>query len=200
MKPFICVLALAGIAFGAVPVAAKVVEVSDRGFVVHHQAEVSADGQETWDKLLRISEWWDSAHTWSGSAANMSIDPRAGGCFCETLPDTDDRKTSPRGSVEHMRVVFVDRPRILRMTGVLGPLQADAANGTLTIQAKPAANGKGTQILLEYVVGGYVRTPYEKLAPAVDGVLGEQLRRLAAKLGDASAAVGAAGTTDPTRF
>lgn len=100
-------------------------------------------------------------------------------------------KAAPRGGVEHMRVIYAERPRALRMTGVLGPLQADAANGTMTVQLKPAENGKGTQILLEYVVGGYARTPYEKLAPAVDGVLGEQVKRLAAKLGGASEGVSA---------
>lgn len=191
MKPLAYALTLAALASGASPAAAKVVEVSERGFVVRHTAEVPAEAGQTWAMLLDVSEWWDSEHTWSGSAANMSIEPRAGGCFCEILPDGEAMKAAPRGGVEHMRVIYAERPRALRMTGVLGPLQADAANGTMTVQLKPAENGKGTQILLEYVVGGYARTPYEKLAPAVDGVLGEQVKRLAAKLGGASEGVSA---------
>ncbi|GGB99774.1 ATPase [Novosphingobium endophyticum] len=170
-------------AFASGPVAAKVVEVSDRGFVVRHVAEVPADAAESWDVLLEPSQWWDSEHTWSGSAANLSIDPRAGGCFCEVLPNKESPRAAPRGSVEHMRVVFVEQGRALRMAGALGPLQADAAEGTMTVLLKPAADGKGARIQLEYIVGGYVRPSYEALAPAVDGVLGNQVKRLAGKLG-----------------
>lgn len=188
MKPLAHTLVLATLASVAMPAAAKVTEVSERGFVVRHMAEVPVGEAETWDTLLKISDWWDSEHTWSGSAANMSIDPRAGGCFCEVLPDPESPRAAPRGGVEHMRIVYVERPRALRMVGALGPLQADAANGTMTIHLKPAESGKGTRILLEYTVGGYVRTPFEKLAPAVDGVLGGQVKRLATKLGGTTAA------------
>lgn len=199
MKPVVMVwsfgatLALAlGFAGLASPAQAKVAEVSDRGFVIRHIVQVPASAEEVWAVLVKPSEWWDSAHTWSSSAANLSIDPRAGGCFCEILPNTASPKAAPRGSVEHMRVIYAERPRALRMSGALGPLQADAASGILTVQLKPGENGPGekgggTQILLEYVVGGYVRTPFEKLAPAVDGVLGEQVRRLSEKLGGAFA-------------
>ncbi|MCJ2180360.1 SRPBCC family protein [Novosphingobium album (ex Hu et al. 2023)] len=167
---------------------AKVATVSSNGFVVRHLVEVPAAVEETWTLLLKPAEWWDADHTWSGDAANLSIDGRAGGCFCEILPNTASPKAAARGSVEHMRVIYIERPRALRMSGALGPLQADAVNGTLTIQLNPVNDGKSTQVLLEYVVGGYARTPYEKLAPAVDGVLGEQLQHLAAKLGGAFAA------------
>lgn len=186
---------LSGLAFAlalsasAAPVAAKVAEASDRGFIVRHQVEVPVSPAQAWSVLLKPAEWWSSQHTWSGSAANLSVDPRPGGCFCEVLPDPASSAASPRGGVEHMRIVFVDNARTLRMTGALGPLQPDAATGTMTIQLKPADGGGHTQIWLEYVVGGYLRTPAEKLAPAVDGVLGEQIGRLAAKLGGEAAAV-----------
>lgn len=182
MKAIALVLASLAAGLGAVPAQAKVAEVSDRGFVVRHVVQVSASVEETWALIVKPSVWWDSQHTWSGDAANLSVDVRAGGCFCEILPNASSPKAAPRGSVEHMRVVYVERPRALRMTGVLGPLQADAATGTMTIQLKPGEKGT-TQVLMEYVVGGYVRTPFDKLAPAVDGVLGEQMRRLAGKLG-----------------
>lgn len=192
MKPFahalISVLGVALVAGGNAPAAAKVAAVAPNGFVVRHLVEVPATPDETWAMLLKPAEWWDSDHTWSGDAANLSLDPHAGGCFCEILPNPASPKAAPRGSVEHMRVVYIERPRALRMTGALGPLQADALNGTLTIQLNPAKDGKSTQILLEYVVGGYARTPFEKLAAAVDGVLGQQIQHLATKLGGAFAA------------
>ncbi|MCT2400143.1 SRPBCC family protein [Novosphingobium mangrovi (ex Huang et al. 2023)] len=181
-------LAISVLACLGVPAAAKVAQVSDQGFVVRHLVEVPVDVDEAWDTLLKPAGWWDSDHTWSGDAANLSIDPRAGGCFCEILPNPVSPNAAPRGSVEHMRVVYIERPRVLRMVGALGPLQADAVNGTLTIQLKAADGGKRTQVLLEYVVGGYARAPYPKLASAVDGMLGEQVEHLAARLGGAFAA------------
>jgi hypothetical protein len=183
------VFALAPIAASVLALApaaasAKVAQVSAQGFVVRHLVDVSASPEETWAVLVKPSVWWDSKHTWSTDAANLSIDARAGGCFCEILPNPASPKSAPRGTVEHMRVIYVERPRALRMVGALGPLQADAAMATLTIQLKADDKG-GTQVLLEYVVGGYTRTPFEKLAPAVDGMLGEQMRRLSEKLGGA---------------
>ncbi len=61
----------------------------------------------------QIGRWWDPAHTFSGQAANLTIDPRAGGCFCETLTT---------GSVQHMIVSHIDAPRMLVLQGGLGPL------------------------------------------------------------------------------
>lgn len=165
----------------AVPASAKVADVSERGFVVRHLVEVAASPAKTWDMILEPAKWWESSHTWSGDAANLSIEAKAGGCFCEVLRNPKSPNAAPRGSVEHMRVVYIENGRALRMVGALGPLQADAANGTLTIEIKPAKDG--TQVLLEYVVGGFLRTPMDKLAPAVDGMLGAQLASLAGKLG-----------------
>lgn len=167
------------------PALAKVVDLSDRGFLVRQEAQVPVSPEEAWLVLLKPAQWWNSEHTWSGDAANLSIDARAGGCFCEILPDPSSAKARPRGGVEHMRVVYVERPRALRMTGLLGPLQAGAGAGTMTIQLKPADDGKHTDIELEYAVGGYLRAANAKLAPAVDRVLGEQIGRLVDKLGGA---------------
>ncbi|MBT0666889.1 SRPBCC family protein [Novosphingobium profundi] len=178
---------------------AKVAEVSERGFIVRHMFDVPADAQKTWDMLLEPAQWWNSAHTWSGDAANLSIDAKAGGCFCEILPNESSPRAAPRGSVEHMRVVYIERPRVLRMSGALGPLQADAVNATLTIQLKPDEGDAAgsTHILLEYVVGGYMRRGAEAMAPAVDAMLGQQMEGLVAKLGGAFArAFGDAGVGD----
>ncbi|GGZ09595.1 SRPBCC domain-containing protein [Novosphingobium colocasiae] len=181
-------LAIAGAAalsFTAGPAAAKVAQVSDSGFVIQHAQMVAASPAEVWQLLLRPAKWWDSDHTWSGDAANLTIDPRAGGCFCELLPSKDSPRAAPRGTVEHMRVVYVEEPRVLRMVGALGPLQGDAVTGTLTFQLKPAE--KGTAIMMEYVVGGFLRVPMAQMSGGVDGVLAQQLAGLVARLGGAVA-------------
>jgi len=183
------------IAAMATPAVAKVAEVSDRGFVVRHVVQVPASPEETWALLVKPSAWWDADHTWSGDAANLTLDARPGGCFCEVLPG--EAKAPPKGGVEHMRVVYVEKPRALRMVGALGPLQADAVSATLTVQFKAAEGTAGTQILIEYVVGGYTRTPFDKLAPAVDGVIGAQFQRLGAKLGASFSAAFPSGEAAP---
>lgn len=180
-------LTVAASVFAPTPALSKVAQVSAQSFVIRHVAQVSASPEEAWAVLIKPSVWWDSKHTWSTDASNLTLDPRAGGCFCEVLPNPSSPKAAPRGSVEHMRVVYVERPRALRMVGPLGPLQADAATATLTIQLKADDKG-GTQVSLEYVVGGYTRTPFEKLAPAVDAMLADQVRRFSEKLGGAFSA------------
>lgn len=163
------------------PAAAKVSESSSSGFVIQLGIDVPADADRTWTELVAPRKWWSPEHSYSGDAANFSLDPRAGGCFCEVLPNKTSPKAAPRGSVEHMRVVYVEQPRALRMTGALGPLQAGAGMGTLTVILK--AEPEGTRVLWEYVYGGFVRGDVPALARAVDGVLAEQVLRLGKALG-----------------
>lgn len=187
MKSFALALAAVSTAFFPAIANASVAQVTANGFAIRQVAQVSSSPEETWAVLVKPSVWWNSEHTWSGDAANLSLDARAGGCFCEIMPNETAPKATPRGTVEHMRVIFIDRARALRMVGALGPLQAEAITATLTVQLKGDAKG-GTQILLQYVVGGFSRTPFEKLAPAVDGMLDDQVKRLASKLGGSFAA------------
>jgi hypothetical protein len=171
----------AALALTASPASAEVVDSSAAGFVVRQSADVSASPEAVWSELLKPAGWWSGQHSYSGNAANLSIDPRAGGCFCEVLPSAVSPRAAPRGSVEHMRVLYAEQARVLRLSGGLGPLQSEATQGTLTIALRPIDGG--TRIMWEYVVGGYIRQKVEQIAPAVDAVLGEQISRLAVKLG-----------------
>lgn len=159
----------------ATPLSAEVKSVGDGGFAVERTVIVNAPPERAFAVLARPSLWWSSAHTWSGDAKNLSLDLRAGGCFCEALP-------KERGGVEHARVVYVVPGKMLRLSGALGPLQGEAATGTLTFTLKP--DGAKTAMTLSYVVGGYLRPGPRNLAAPVDGVLGEQLTRLAAVIGE----------------
>ena len=165
----------------AQPAAAEVVASSESGFVVRETAEVPADPAQTWQALIAPQNWWNKAHTFSGDSANLYLDAQGGGCFCEKLPLKDGAPGTRGGSVAHMRVVYADPGKALRMVGALGPLQSEALTGTLTITLKPG--GAGTRIVMEYVVGGYMRYKVEEIAPAVDKVLAEQLAGLAGSLG-----------------
>jgi hypothetical protein len=162
---------------GAAPATAEVVASSDRGFVSHNEAVVGATPAQVWAAMLRPAGWWNGGHTYSGNASNMTIDAVAGGCFCEVIPDS---RGGPSGQIEHMRVVYLAPGSTLRMTGGLGPLQAEAVTAVLTMSLEPT--GQGTKITWDYVVGGYMRPSMTELAPVVDRVVGEQLTRLAATL------------------
>ena len=170
-----------GLTLTTQPAAAEVVASSEAGFVVRETAEVPADPAATWAALIAPQNWWNKAHTFSGGSANLYLDAQGGGCFCEKLPLKDGAPGTRGGSVAHMRVVYADPGKALRMVGALGPLQSEALTGTLTITLKPG--GAGTRIVMEYIVGGYMRYKTEEIAPAVDKVLAEQLAGLAASLG-----------------
>lgn len=159
--------ALIGLA-AAVPGGAEVKEVSDSGFTVSRVVTVPASPDKVWAALVQPARWWSSAHSWSGDAGNFSLDPKAGGCFCERWA---------QGEVEHARVVHVVKDKLLRLSGAFGPLQSEALTGTPTFTL--SVEGSGTKFSIDYVVGGHARFAFKDVAPAVDGVLGEQVASLA---------------------
>lgn len=146
------------------PASAEVVKVEGSTFVVEHKLAVAAAPDAVWRVLSEPSRWWSKAHSWSGEAANLSMAMRPGGCFCETLPDG--------GGAEHARVIHVAPDRLLRLSGALGPLQQGAVTGTLSFEM--TREGQGTALVVRYVVSGYTGMDTAKLAPLVDGVIGEQ--------------------------
>lgn len=164
-------------ALAAAPASAEVVASSESGFVSHNEAVVAAPREAVWAALLKPAGWWNGDHTYSGNSANLSLDPVAGGCFCEVVPSPSGGQA---GHIEHMRVVYVAPNATLRLNGGLGPLQSEAVTGVLTISLEPS--GEGTKISWDYVVGGYMRSPMAGLAPVVDRVVGEQLTRMVASL------------------
>jgi len=107
----------------ATPAAAEVAASGETGFVSHTEVLVAAAPAEAWAAMLRPAEWWNGEHTYSGDAANMTIAPGAGGCFCEAIPS---REGAPAGQIEHMRVIHLAPGSTLRMAGALGPLQSEA--------------------------------------------------------------------------
>ena len=166
----------------AQPAMAEVIRSDDSGFVTRDAAEVTSDPKAVWLALISPAKWWNSAHTWSGEAANLALKPQAGGCFCERIPEVPDpARVTLEGSVEHMRVIQAYPEQALRMNGALGPLQSEAVTGVLTIALTPTE--QGTRIVWEYVVGGFMRYEKAVIAKAVDGVMSEQLNGLARLLG-----------------
>ncbi|HEX3352259.1 MAG TPA: hypothetical protein VHS34_05515 [Terriglobales bacterium] len=147
---------------------AEVVDSSPGGFTTKAVVAIQASPDAVYRQLIHIGDWWDSEHTFSHDAHNLSIEERAGGCFCEKLPN--------RGSVRHLEVLFVAPGKILRLGGGLGPLQGIATSGSMTIQLSPSPNG--TKLEATYAVGGYLPAGMNTLATPVDSVLAAQFIRL----------------------
>jgi uncharacterized protein YndB with AHSA1/START domain len=155
----------------AVPTAAEVKSATNDGFVIVHSRRVNAAPAKAYASLPAVDRWWSSEHTYSGNAANLSLRAEAGSCFCERWND---------GAVEHGRVIMVIRDQLLRLQTALGPLQGRAVTGVLTFQLKPEedAGTNATVLTLTYVVNGAGASGLDKIAAAVNDVLGEQFARL----------------------
>ncbi|MCY1672479.1 SRPBCC family protein [Novosphingobium sp. SL115] len=182
----ISIFAAAGLCSLAVPASAEVIQKSDAGFISRVADEVAASPADAWKAFTSPALWWNSQHTFSGNSANLTMDAVANGCFCEKLPAPKDAPpTQKAGSVMHMRVIYAEPYRALRLSGGLGPLQSEAINGTMTVTFKPVdgSGGKRTRILWEYVVGGFMRYKADTISGAVDKVLAEQLAGLTRLIG-----------------
>ena len=150
------------------PAAAEVTARSDTGFVSQHAASVEADPATIWTALTHPATWWNGAHSWSGDAANFSLEATPGGCFCETWE---------AGAVRHMEVASLVTNTRLVLTGGLGPLQAEAVTGAMVWTLTPGEDGR-TESTVTYKVGGYIDGGADAWAAPVDGVIGEQHARL----------------------
>ena len=146
---------------------AEIKESSADAFFLTYSGPVAAPTATTYADIVQVARWWDSEHTYSGKAANLTIKPEAGGCFCERWKD---------GSVEHGEVLMAMPGKVLRIRTALGPLQERALTGVLTFWIKN--EDSATTLTVEYRVNGANASGLDQLAPSVDEVLGTQLDRL----------------------
>jgi len=152
----------------SLPAQAAVIDAASNGFTVEVTTHIGATPEKVYAALIRPAQWWGKDHTFSGNSSNLSLEAKAGGCWCENLPNG--------GSVLHLTVVYVDPGKMLRLRGALGPFQAFAVDGAMTWAL--AARGDGTDLRLEYTLGGYQKDGLESFSKLVDGVLTEQVANL----------------------
>jgi uncharacterized protein YndB with AHSA1/START domain len=153
----------------AAPASAEVVSAGPNGFEVRETVNLVVPVPQAWAAFVRVGAWWSGEHSYSGEGANMRLEPRAGGCFCEQWKG---------GGVEHMRVAVVQPNERIVLTGGLGPLLYEGAAGVMDVQFERIAGG--TRVTLDYRAAGFARSNGDKLAPAVDSVLAEQMKRFRA--------------------
>ena len=150
------------------PARADTSHVSASGFTITFATTVESDPQRVYQAFTQLPSWWKSDHTWSGQAANLSIDAQAGGCWCE--------RWGTGNSAMHGRVLLALPGSALRFQAWLGPLQEMPIAGVLTFGT--AHRDGATRLRVTYRVAGTPDLALDKLAPAVDGVIGEQVKRL----------------------
>src|SRR5262249_46273108 len=101
-------------------------------------------------------------------AANMTLDAKAGGCFCEMLPNG--------GSVQHLEVVSAMPGKQLRMRGALGPFQGSGVDGAMTWAL--AASAGQTDLTVTYDLGGHMKGGFVDWPQKADAMVSEQVARL----------------------
>ncbi len=148
---------------------AEIKQASPDGVIFEHRFELSAAPADAWAVLVHPERYWPNDHTWSGSAANMSLKPEAGGCFCEQWDG---------GSAEHGRVVMAMPGKLLRFRGSLGPFQEMAVTGIMTVTL--AATATGTTAVVTYRISGDASHKLDAFASVVDGVVRQQFAGFAA--------------------
>ena len=167
MRNSLVVLILCLMSQGAL---ADVVAAGSGGFSLRIETASKASVDESYDAFLEIGRWWDPAHSYSGDAANMSLDISPGGVFLEKLDSG--------GFVKHLELVYLNPGKEIRFLGGLGPLQPMGLHGAMTVQFE--ATDSGSKTIMLYNVSGFSAQGLEMLAPIVDKVQAGQMARHAA--------------------
>ena len=149
------------------PASAEVLSASPTGFEVQEVVNLVVPQPSAYAAFGQVGQWWNKEHTYSGDASRMSLQLRPGGCFCEPLEGG--------GGVEHMRVTYLKPGEQIVLTGSLGPLLYQATAGVMDVRFERIAGG--TRVTLNYRAAGFAKGDGDKMAPLVDQVLADQMKR-----------------------
>lgn len=150
-------------------VAADIIEASPERYVLRQEASSALAPDALWARLIKPASWWHPDHTYSGDAGNLSLDATAGGLWREDWKD---------GSVLHGQVLLVQQGSVLKLDAPFGPLMDMAVTVVWTISV--SAQGSGSRVVFDEIANGTTASKLDTLAPAVDFVKTEAIRRLTA--------------------
>jgi uncharacterized protein YndB with AHSA1/START domain len=151
----------------ASPAQAAVIKSAPDGIVSESSAVIGVKPARMWRALTNWSNWWDKAHSYSGKAEAIHLDPRGGGLLLERWD---------KNSVQHAVVLSAVAPSSLRMSGGFGPLQALPVNAILEFSLR--GEGSGTRLTMTYRVAGTTANNLDTLAVPVGNVMSEGFSRL----------------------
>ena len=144
-----------------------VIKSAPDGFVSDSSAVIGVKPARMWRALTNWSNWWDKAHSYSGKAEAIHLDPRGGGLLLERWD---------KNSVKHAVVLSAVAPSSLRMSGGFGQLQALPVNAILEFSLR--GEGSGSRLTMTYRVAGTAANNLDTLAVPVDSVMSEGFSRL----------------------
>lgn len=126
------------------------------GFSFEIEVAVPGSPEEVYDAFTGdISPWWD--HTFSKKPKALYIEPRPGGSFMEIFDERGD-------GVQHARVTYAQRGKLLRMVGPLG-LAGNGVDMEMTLAF--SAVGENTQIAFKAFALGAVQPGFDAVVPQV---------------------------------
>lgn len=137
--------------------------------LIEHRFTIAAPAAKAWEALVHPERYWPADHTWSGKRESLSIEARAGGCYCERWDG---------GSAEHGRVVMAIPGQKLTLDAALGPFLDMGVSGILAIALEEKEGA--TTAVVTYRVSGDAAHRLDALAPIVDQILGLQFGNFAA--------------------
>lgn len=156
------------IAMNASPLMGEVTQSAPDGFQIKISMSTPLDPSRTYRAFVEdFSKWWDASHSYSGKAANLSLDLDRN-CMLETLGDG--------GFVRHMEISYCEKDKAVRLLGGMGPLQEMGIHGAMTFSFEQM--DEATVISLTYNVTGASFQKLDQVAEPVDGVLTQQMERL----------------------
>ena len=155
--------AAAILALSVTPAEAEVVARAADSFTLRYAVGSGIAPGDIGPALQGLPKWWDAAHTYSGSAANLSLDLTPGGCWCEKLADGTD--------FDHGRTVSAEPDRFV-FNAPLGPLRGKTTKAELTV-TWPGTDRGSTLIWTMLVEGPGIGA----MADVVDAVMGAGYQR-----------------------
>lgn len=152
------------------PLFAEVLDATANGFTIRHEIVINAERSTVYQAAMaNVGSWWSADHTVSGDAANLYMDARVSGCFCESLGEG--------AGLAHLTINFINPGVMVRFTGGLGPLGLMGVAGNMTWEF--ATVDEGTAVTLHYAIGGYMAGGLDSISQPVNAVLVEAMTRLA---------------------
>ncbi len=153
----------------SLPSQAALLHANEHSFEVEIVQIISKPPQRVYQQMTKgIHQWWSASHSFFGKAENLYLIDDIPGCFCE-----DDGKGN---KVRHLEVVYVEKNKLLRLLGGLGPLQSLPVNGVMEWSLEPSMSG--SKLVWRYKVAGIVPGGLKGIAKSVDGVLNQQVQQL----------------------
>jgi hypothetical protein len=147
-----------------------VLNAGDHGLEVQQVVNLVIPQPQAFSAFGQVGKWWNKEHTYSGDSSRMSLQLRAGGCWCESLDNG--------GGIEHMRVAFIQPGERVVLTGSLGPLLYEATTAVMDVKFERIASG--SRITMSYKAAGFAKGGAAAMAPLIDGVLADQMKRFRA--------------------